>query len=221
MRVLALSGGKDSMACLFLQKEQLEFAIYVDTGYSYPETHEVIALARTHVPVHVVRSNRFQQNYDHGIPADVVPIDWTTLGQQMTRRKPVKIQSYLGCCYENINLPLLNYAHAQGVTELVFGQRWRESHKSPSVDGDVVWGMKRIHPIEDWTDEHVLEYLATQMKVPAHFYIKHSSLDCYDCTAFKRESRDRVEWMRMQHPRMFLEYLDRKRKLDAALDEAL
>ena len=220
MKALAFSGGKDSMACLHLLRSTLDCAIYVDTGFSYPETAALVEYARTIIPVHVVVSDRKAQNELEGLPADVVPIDWTRLGHTITGPKPVLVQSYLGCCYESISKPLLDYAIQIGVKELVYGQRDDEGHKSPARDGTVVSGIRRRHPIEAWSASDVLAYLTTKMKVPAHYSINHSSLDCYDCTAYRKASKDRVDWMRFEHPALFQRYLARSERLDAALLEA-
>lgn len=222
MMALALSGGKDSMACLFLMREQLTCAIYVDTGYAYPETREMINLAAGMVPVHVVQSDRAGQNAQHGIPADVVPIDWTMLGQAITGPKPIMIQSYLQCCWENISAPLYTKAHALGVTHLVNGQRNAETYKSVSRDGDQAHGVTRVQPIEHWTDSQVIEFLERHMTVPDHFRtIRHSSLDCYDCTAYERDSQDRIAWTRESHPDAYQQYTVKRQAVDAALTDAL
>lgn len=202
-------------------RDVLECAIYVDTGFAYPETLALVEYARTILPVHTVSSDRAGQNKREGIPSDVVPIDWTNLGQSLTDNKPVRVQSYLGCCYENISAPLWKKAKELGVTELVYGQRTQEGHKSPARDGVVIDGIKRRHPIEGWTDAGVLDYLASKMDVPAHFHIKHSSLDCYDCTAFRRVSSDRVTWTRAKHPKFYRAYRERSSALEGALLEAL
>lgn len=220
MKALAFSGGKDSMACLHLERETLDFAIYVDTGFTYPETLEMVEYTRSIVPVRIVKVGRLKQNEREGIPSDVVPINWTPLGQQITGPKSVLIQSYLGCCYENISAPLLKAAKEFGVTELVYGQRNDETHKSPARNGDVVEGIVRSQPIENWTAEEVLAYLATQMAVPQHYILKHSSLDCYDCTAFRKDSQDRIEWMKQKHPDLFVHYEKRADALSSALREA-
>lgn len=221
MIALALSGGKDSMACLFLMRRELEFAIYVDTGFAYPETTALIDYAETILPVVRVRSDRAGQNARMGIPADVVPVNWTAMGQMVTSPKPVTVQSYLGCCYENISAPLMAKAKELGVTEIVSGQRNADGHKSPSRDGAVVEGITRRHPIEQWSDAQVFAYLSTVMDVPAHYAFKHSSLDCYDCTAYRLETADRINWTRDKHPKLHAAFMGRATLLDGALSEAL
>ncbi len=218
MKALAFSGGKDSMACLHLMP--VDFAIYIDTGYSFPETQALIDYASTIIAIKTVKTDRKGQNERMGIPADIVPIDWTLLGQAISGKKAVTIQSYLGCCYENIMAPLVSAAKDFGVTQLVLGQRNADTHKSIYRDGDVVEGIKRLHPIEGWSDEQVLAYLATKMDVPKHYAFKHSSLDCYDCTAFSRESAARIEWMKTAHPDLYQAYAVRNHALNGALSHA-
>ena len=221
MRALAFSTGKDSMACLHLMLGDLDCAIYVDTGFAYPESRALVEYADTLVPVVVVKSERAAQNEAEGLPADVVPIDWTTLGQTLHVKQPYKIQSYLGCCYQNITEPIYRKAAELGATELVFGQRKEESRKSPARNGDVIFGITRLQPIEDWTTQQVLDFLATKMRVPEHYRLKHSSLDCYDCTGFRRDSSDRIEWMMMAHPDLYDAYFARRKQVDAAIRESL
>lgn len=221
MRILAFSGGKDSMACLHLMKDSLDCAIYVDTGKSYPETAAMVRYASQLVLVVTVYTNRAEQNERQGIPADVVPVDWTRIGQMVTGRKPVMIQNYLSCCWENVSLPLLAKAAEMGATEIVYGQRNDEGHKSTSRNGDIVEGIVRLQPIEDWTSDQVMEYLASKMDIPAHYKIKHSSLDCYDCTAYRKDSRDRVRFTKKNHPEMYREYSERIDLLNQALLSAL
>ena len=131
-------------------------------------------------------------------------------------------QPYLTCCFDNISRPLFYFAKSLGVTELVYGQRSDESHKSPARNGVVVDGIVRTHPIESWTTTDVLSYLETKMDVPWHFKnIEHTSLDCYDCVAYRSHSADRVRWTQANHPELYAAYDVRRRLIDSTLVEAL
>lgn len=225
MRVLAFSGGKDSLACLHLMLDyewDLGGAIFIDTGKTYPETRAMVEYAAKLVPMHIVQINREEQNEKEGLPSDIVPVNWTRLGQMLTKPRPVTIQSYINCCYANISYPIIEKAKELGAHEIVYGQRNDETHKSTARHGDEVDGMIRIHPIEKWTTEDVLAYLQSKMEVPPHFYrIKHTSLDCYDCTGYADETYDLVAYTRRKHPQFYKEYLQRKETLNNALVEAL
>ena len=221
---LAFSGGKDSLACLLLNKERLsEITVFwVNTGKIYPETKKIVEFAKSIAPnfIEVIVDREGQNNY-HGIPADIVPINWTNAGQMITGEKPVKIQSYLQCCFENISASLHNAAKAHGITHLIRGQRNDEQYKGTSRNNDVVDGIVYLHPIETWTATSVLDFIARHMEIPAHFNLGHTSLDCFDCTAYQKETKDVSSYRELNHPELHKKYLARKEQLDSVLREAL
>lgn len=157
MKILALSGRKDSMACLHLMRTELHAAIYADTGFSYPETQAMIDYAETLVPAH-----------------------WTALGQAVTRPKAVLVQPSLCCCFVNIAEPIQDEAKRLGATHIVSGQRKDERARATSRHGDVVDGLIRLYPLAEWTRAQVLDYLATKMTIPPHYALTQTSLDCCD-----------------------------------------
>ena len=140
----------------------------------------------------------------------------------MAGAKPVMVQDYLTCCFENIARPLHDAAMEHGITHLIRGQRNADEHKSTARDGSVVeGGITYLQPIEDWSSDEVLLYVARHIDLPVHFGLKHTSMDCYDCTAYQAEGADRVEFMRERHPQLFAEYQDRLQGLNAALSQSL
>jgi phosphoadenosine phosphosulfate reductase len=217
---LAFSGGKDSLACWYLHKHQNPIVFWVNTNKTYPETLEIVNEIRAQAAKFVEVKSDQQANIDeHGIPSDVVPVNWTSLGMMMTGQKPIKIQSYLGCCYENISKPLADAAKEYGITKLIRGQRNDESHKSTARSGTIVFGIEYIQPIENWTKEEVLAYVKQERgSLPAHFEIEHSSLDCYDCTGFVNKSKDRVAYTKKRHPELYLKYQKNMDNLKYVLD---
>jgi len=216
MRALAFSGGKDSLACWYLTKPTM--VLWVNTGKAYPETRKIVDMVANEAEIFIeVLTDQESQNQREGIPSDVVPIAWTRLGQLVTSSKPYAVQSYLQCCFENLSLPLHEAAKKHGVTTLIRGQRNDESHRGTARHGDVVDGIRYEHPIETWTSSDVLGYLQAYIKIPEHFKIGHSSLDCYDCTAFSKHSADRVEWMKVKHPDFYLKYMERMTALIATM----
>lgn len=221
---LAFSGGKDSWACLWLNRARLHeiVVLWVNTGKNYPELLDTIERARAMCPNFVeIIVDRDGQNAHHGIPSDVVPINWTRQGHEITGAKPVMIQPYTLCCYENIGMHLHGYCKANGVTNLIRGQRNDEGHKSIARDGSTVEGIVYSQPIEDWTADQVLVFVGQHMELPSHFRFKHSSMDCYDCTAFAAESKDRVSHMKKHYPILFAAYDKRKSALNTAILQAL
>lgn len=196
--------------------------LWANTGKNYPEALEMVEKARAMCPNWIeVKVDRDAQNAREGIPSDIVPIDWTPVGQSLSSPKPVTVQPYLNCCAENIGFPLIAKAKELGITHLIKGQRNDEGHKSPSRDGMQEDGITYVQPLDGWTADEVMEYLKTKMEIPPHFAFKHTSLDCYDCTAYHKESKDRVEWMRHTHPDLYTEYNARATALYGAIVEAM
>jgi phosphoadenosine phosphosulfate reductase len=221
---LAFSGGKDSLACLLLHKEQLKniTVLWVNTGKTYPETLKLVEYAKSIAPNFIeVIVDREGQNNHCGIPADVVPINWTLAGQQINGKKSVTLQSYLQCCFDNISTPLMNAAKHYGITHLIRGQRNDEEFKAPSRNGDVVDGITYFHPLENWTKEEVLDFIARHMELPKHFNLGHTSLDCFDCTAYQKDTKDVSLYREKNHPELHKQFLARKEQLDSVLREAL
>lgn len=217
---LAFSGGKDSWACLWLHKDQLDdiAVLWVNTGKNFPELLETINKARAMCPsFHEILVDRDRQNSTLGLPADVVPINWTVLGQIVTGPKPTRIQSYLGCCYDNISMPLHMKAKELGLTQIIRGQRNDDGHKGSARNGTVFDGITCLHPIENWTAPQVLSFVSEHMELPGHFGLKHSSMDCFDCTAYRKECADKTAYMRERHPGLYEQYKVRSDALDAAL----
>ncbi len=223
-QAIAFSGGKDSWALLWLFEEELASlpVIWVNTGKNYPETLESVRKAKELCPGFVeVFSNQEEHIRKFGIPADVVPVNWTNLGQSMTSEKPIRIQPWISCCYGNISAPLTAKARELGVTHLISGQRDDEKYRAAYSSGTSVDGLVHLFPLQHWTREDVMQFLASKMEIPAHFKMEQSSLDCYDCTAFAVESRDRVAFTQRNYPVFFGEYKNKRDKLHSAILEAV
>lgn len=219
-KALWFSGGKDSMACLFLNAHRLDeiCVIYADTGRYYPEQHVTVQKAKEMCPHWVqINTDRDGQWKEHGLPSDIVPMDWTRLGQSTTHKKETMVQDYLRCCWENISGPVFRKTKELGCTTVIRGQRADESHRAPAKDGDIYEGIKFEHPIENWTREEVIVYLSQRMEIPEHYALDHSSMDCYDCTAFAAHSLDRVAFMKKKHPLLYTDYKEKLGRLHAAL----
>ncbi len=213
---LMFSGGKDSMACLYLYKEHLNeiTVIWCNTGKNYPEAVATIGKARKMCPNWIeINVDRDLQWANNGLPSDLVPVDFTNFGQSVTSKKPFAIQSYLQCHLENITKPIWDTVILLGFTKIIRGQRKDDEHHATSHNGDTEDGVTFIHPIEDWTKEQVLAFLKEEMgELPEHYQLEHSSMDCYDCTGFTKHSPDRVAYTKKRHPELYADY---RKKLEA------
>lgn len=193
------------MACLYLNQHRLHEidVIWANTGKNYPEALETIAMAREMCRHwHEVKTDRDAQWNKFGLPSDLVPVDWTSYGQIFAGQKKVRIQNYMQCCFENLVHPTWLKSKELGNKFVIRGQRKQESHKAPP-SGEVD-GVTFIHPIEDWTTEEVLSYLKEKMgRLPEHYKLEHSSMDCFDCSAFAAHSLDRAIYTKEKHPELF------------------
>ena len=226
MRALWFSGGKDSLACLHLLRERWSdlTVLWANTGKNFPEVLETIEKVRALVPHFVeIATDRDAQNDLHGLPSQLVPIRATRYGAFATG-KPARIlvQPYLDCCGMNISVPLFEWCKANGVDTIYRGQRADEDHRSPAADGTVVEEIRFLHPLERWTAEQVNSYLADQMGVlPEHLRFAHSSMDCYDCTAYLEKTGDIRAHMKEKHPRLYGAFKNRFDLLRSAIEEEM
>lgn len=221
MKALWLSGGKDSVACLFLNIDRIRdiHVLWVNTGKYLPEHLEWIGRLRNLCPNwHEVRTDKEAQNERNGLPADVLPVLSTNFGAMATGTEPrVKLQSQIQCCFENISGPLWAKTKELGCTTAIVGQRNGEKYKAPRKHGDVIDGVTFEHPIEDWDDFQVMGYVKTMIETPEFYSLGRTSLDCYDCTAYLGESIDWAAYMKVKHPRKYDELVIRLKIVNAAV----
>jgi len=221
MLALAFSGGKDSLACWYLYKDKDPLVIWVNTGKNYPEALAFVETIRAQSRFIEVKTDQGAQNAVKGIPSELVPINHTELGFYANGEKPIKVQSYLQCCWDNISMPLHNKCKELGVTHLIRGQRLEEEYKSPARNGTVVDGIEYIQPIETWTKQQVMDFIMSRGPVPEHFKMDHSSLDCFDCTAFLEHSKDRIAWTKEKHPEKYAQFKVRFDALRTAIHSSM
>lgn len=196
--VLQFSGGKDSLACLYLFRDQWETlpVAWLNSGAAYPEMEEYMEMWRSRLPNFIeIKANQPQQIAEFGWPADVVPVNSTTSGKSITENDGPLIQPYLSCCAANIWYPLHNAMMQMGVERIIRGTRLEDKRKSQFRNGDVVNGIQVVHPIENWTTEQVFDYL-DEMNAdfpPGYNLGEKTGRDCWDCTAYLDENKARIE----------------------------
>lgn len=206
---LSLSGGKDSLACLYLFEDWWDkLTVYwMNPGNPFPETLELMASIQRMVPhFKEVRGRQPEIVAADGWPSDVVPHRYTSDGNAVFGATPFKVQSRLQCCIRSLMLPMYQAMVADGVTCCIRGKRHDEADKTGLASGYVTeHGMELVFPIYRWTREDVVEFLARRGVALPKFYehAKHS-LDCMDCTAWWGEGLSR--YLKAEHPVAFVEY---------------
>lgn len=219
--ILMLSGGKDSVACLFKLKAELDnlIVVWVNTGKSFKETEDIINLIKPYTKHFVeLRVNRDLQWEIYGWPADIINPLHTVEGHLYSGSQ-FKTQTPFNCCVMNIMLPVFKFAKEIGSTLLIKGQKNADGLKDKYKSGDMLEGITIWHPIEHWTDEQVLAAVEEGLGfLPEHFKLKHSSLDCRDCTGFVEVTQDRIAYIKDNYPEDFTEL---RRKLNIIRNAAL
>lgn len=205
--VLQFSGGKDSLACLYLfepQWEELAVA-WVNTGAAFPEVLELMDQVRARVPD--FREIRTSQTIERaGYPVDLLPIGATPVGAYLEgRRGGAHFQSRNACCAASIWIPMHQAMKDWGVKVVIRGQKRCDRRRSTIADGEVLDGIEYRFPLEDWSDEDVCRYLRECDVALPRNYLEgmRTGLDCWNCTAYLDDQGGRFEYMRAHHPEKF------------------
>lgn len=202
--VLQFGGGKDSLACLEYLRDKLDKVIvmWLNTGAAFPESLELIERVRKSVPHFMeVRSNVFADIERHGWPSDLVPTASTGWGKLSTGGEGITLRPWYECCRNNFWEPLDRACRDVGATRIYRGQRNSEHYKSPIRNGAVLDGIEYVFPLQDWTESQVFDYLQERkVEIPAYYAHTHSSLDCWNCTAYLDAKAEQLSYMKTRHP---------------------
>lgn len=222
--ILQFSGGKDSLACLYLVKPLWPeiTVVWVNTGDAFPETIAQMAAVNAMVPHFLeVNSDQPAQQSRNGYPSDLVPVWDTPTGRACDQSRDRSVQDPFACCGENIWQPMARAVRELGATTVIRGQRLAEAKKSTLRNGAHVDGVQYLFPIELWSDDEVVRFLEEQgVEIPAHYAYVNSSLDCQHCTAYLSENRGKFTYMKKHHPVLHREVVRRVTYLvDAAQSE--
>jgi 3'-phosphoadenosine 5'-phosphosulfate sulfotransferase (PAPS reductase)/FAD synthetase len=225
MEALLFSGGKDSVACLFLLQAKWDnlIVLWANTGKNIPEIINMIDEVRRLVPNFVeIKTDQEEQNRANGLPSDIVPLKYFAGHEAETSIKaPFLIQSYLNCCKQNITLPLIKWCIDNGIETIYTGQKRIDKYKNCLESGDISNGLKYIFPLNECLDDEVIEYATFMMalnKMKSKLLpVKHSSIDCYDCTAYMEDSIDRVDYLFNNHKDKYNLLMNRLEMLSNAI----
>jgi phosphoadenosine phosphosulfate reductase len=215
---LMFSGGKDSLACLHLIEKYLDrtLVVWVNTGANFPEIEALMEETKAKVPnFYEIKTNQPESIKSRGYPVDVLPVNYTVLGQSVTTVKDLKLQGYFDCCSENFWMPCDSEMRRLGVTGIIRGQRESEAHRAPIKSGHIENGIEYLLPIESWTDSEVIDYLRSKdVVIDERLSMAHSSLDCWNCTAYMAESSERFKYIKKNHPIKYEAIVEIVKKID-------
>lgn len=218
---LMYSGGKDSTACLYLLKKWWEkiHVIWVNTGAAFPEIISSMEAMKKKLPNFVeVRSNQPDYIKTFGHPTEVLPVNYTALGQVMGEKQAFKLNSYIDCCATNIWRPAMDAARNIRATLIVRGQKNCDVKKSPIRSGQIDGGIEYLFPVETWSHGDVRDYLKKQDFVtPPYYDLLASSLDCWNCTAYCYEHKDKLVYMKNNHSELHDSYKNKLQQIYTAI----
>ena len=184
---LQFSGGKDSLACLYLMRPYWDrITVYwCNMGDAFPETVAQMACIRAEVP-HFVEIEGRQPAViaQFGIPSDIVPASATPMGLSATSSGS-PIQDRYSCCMRSLMIPMHERMIADGITLIIRGQKNSDNVKGPLRSGQVDGGIEMLFPIEDWTDRRVMDFLREQsVEIPRFYEMLNDAPDCMTCSAW-------------------------------------
>lgn len=210
---LQLSGGKDSLACLYLMRPFLDrITVYwLNTGRAFPETVQTIEAVREFIPHFVeIKSDVDMVHRQSGIPSDIVPASATGLGKLVGHDAPL-IQDRYSCCFQTIMRPMHERMLADEITLIIRGQRNDDAQKAPLRSGMMDGGIEFLFPIEDWTAKQVMAFLELKgAPIPRFYEMLDEAPDCMTCSAWWEMGAAKY-LKRYHHPA----YLDVQGRLDA------
>lgn len=219
---LHFSGGKDSLACLYLLRDQLDkLAVYwVNTGDQCPETASVVEAVRGWIPNFIeVGTDSRAWRAQHGNPTDLAPANSHWLGVAYGLSDSPLVNRF-DCCFHNLMRPMHERMIADGVDAVIRGTKLADTgripHEGPTGDYDV------ILPIKSWSHEQVFEYLRS-VGAPVNPIYDHfkaiSAPECMTCTAWWDDGK--AEYLRVKHPQALPEYRVSLQRIREALKSHL
>lgn len=219
---LQFSGGKDSLACLYLLRDQLEHmtVYWCDTGDACPETVDIIEEVREWIPnFEVIHGDVKKWREFYGMPSDLVPANSHPIGM-LYQMSDCMISNRFDCCAANLMRPMHDRMMADGVDLVIRGTKLADTGHVP-IEGKTdcydVW-----LPIRDWSHADVFAYLE---KVGAPYnalyrYFKGiSAPECLGCTAWWDDGK--AAYLRERHPLQYVKYQDSLKRISRAINQHL
>ena len=206
---LAFSGGKDSLATLYLLRPFWpRLTVYwTNPGNPFPETvRQMAELAKLVPNFREVAGRQAEVIAANGWPSDVVPQRHTVDGNLVFGKTEFIVQTRLDCCFRSLMAPMYQAMLDDGVTLCIRGKRREEKDRTGLENGYVSEeGVELCFPIMEWSNGDVVRYLEAEgVPLPDSYSYAGHSLDCMDCTAWWGEGMSK--YLEARHPQAFVEY---------------
>lgn len=222
MKALQFSGGKDSLACLYMHKDDPELvAVYADSGNPFPHVRDFVLRTARALGVSLVVASPDIPVKDwqdaNGLPADILPVDASPLMRGITKEKyPASLVPYVACCSANLWQPMAKAIAEMGATTVIRGSKASDG-KVGVPDGHVENGVTYLSPLWNWSDADVFAYLkGLKAELPPQYEQGADSLDCWSCTAYMNgHGQKRFAYLKANYPEL---YAQAKGRLDRVRD---
>lgn len=201
--VLMFSGGKDSLALIYLFRDFLAriTVLHLDAGDLLPEVRELVASVEKTVPHFVrLRTDAHAWIKANGIPSSLVPVRWHPILRSANDGGGPSIVPPFDCCRANRWQPIGDYVEKERPSLVIHGQRhedlvpalfWQYD-KTPAP-------IERWAAIATWTDSDVFDYLDEVGAPILPFYKYHTHApECATCPADWDEGRG--AYLKKHHP---------------------
>lgn len=219
---LQFSGGKDSLACLYMLRGQLdEVPVYwLNTGDTPTETMAVIDAVKAWIPRFIeVRSDVKKWRATHGTPTDLLPSNahFIALSYGLGSRP---LTGRFDCCYHNIMAPLHQRMLDDGIDAVIRGTKQCDGGSVPAEGWTGDYSI--VLPLRNWSHQQVFDYLST-VGAPQNAIYEHfngmSAPECMGCTAWWGDGK--AAYLRDKHPELLPAYQKHLRDIKVAIQEHL
>lgn len=219
---LSFSGGKDSLACVYLLRPYRDrITLYhLDSGDLLPETRAVVDHVRGFWPRCVtINGNVDGWIAQNGMPTDLLPYNSHHIGRLFGQEDVALVPRY-DCCFHNLMRPIFERIKADGNTLLIRGTKQADERKLPADSGDVFEGIEVLLPVRDWSHQRVFDYLRSVGAPISRVYdYVTNAPECARCPAWWNERR--ASYLREFHPELFRSYAGRLHVVSRAISAPL
>lgn len=207
---LAFSGGKDSLACVYMLRGHLDrvLVIHNDTGDLLPEVMEVVEHVKAMCPNFLhIRGNVLEWQRENGLPSDLVPYSASDVGRMVGQERTKLVPRYT-CCARNLMQPVHDAILSYRPTLVIRGTKAVDFPTLPIVSGAVADGIEYLHPLEGWSHAEVFEYLRREGAPICRIYEEGlQAPECSRCTAWLNVGQ--AAYLKRHHPDRLVQYRDR------------